>query len=161
MADERIQLAFDLLAQHLAEDEVVTRLVSAGCPEPQACRLVAFVPLACARAWLAGKGIAFSPMYRGTHEDGTLGEPQPLAADLVWNAVAAFVRRALDMQADAVFQVALYSAEFKGINQAANAGAPLAELEVLDPVLAFVRPDVAPPRGPPAAPPPWWAFWRR
>jgi hypothetical protein len=151
-----ISAAFKLLEQPGDEDDVVELLIASGCPRKTAHKLVAFIPTACGRVALARAGIAFSDKYRGVRADGSVGEPERLAADPDWNATAAFVAALNASNPDAVHRVGIGSAEFKAANKALRAGGRAADLVFADPVFHFVEP------ADPARPPKWrWAFWRR
>jgi hypothetical protein len=151
-----ISAAFKLLEQPLDEHDVVEQLIAAGCPNKTAYKLVAFIPTACGRVALARAGIALSDKYRGVRADGSVGEPERLAADPEWNAAAAFVSSQNASNPDAVHRVGTGSAEFRAANKAMLDGSRAADLVCADPVFHFVEPaDSAPPAKR------RWVFWRR
>jgi len=156
MADDQdwTRVAFDLLAQPLADGEVVERLVEAGCPEEVARKLVGFIPTACGRVVLSRLGVAFSDNYRGTYDDGSLGAPQRLRADPSWNAAAQFVAALNARDPVAVHDVGTRSAEYNAVEKAVADGGHPADLVCVELVLHFVAPAAH-------RPVPWWAFWRR
>jgi hypothetical protein len=123
-----IETAFDLLQQDLGEEGVITRLAEMGCSSARAEKLVCFLPLACGRTLLADSGITFSSAFRRLREDGTVGEPTPLAADADWVAIEQWLATHKKTRPDAVRVVGMQSAEFDAINKALFGGSKLSNL---------------------------------
>src|SRR5262245_47427110 len=152
-----IETAFDLLQQELAEEDIITRLADMGCSKAKAEKLVCFLPLACGRASLADSGVSFSSLFRGMDENGTIGEPSPLAADMRWVAIERWLSSQQSVQQDAVRAVGSRSAEVDAVNKALLAGSNASNLVGSDAIFRFFY-QTADAEGQRA---PRWAFWRR
>jgi hypothetical protein len=153
---EWITRTFDLLCQDLQDGEVANHLKSAGCSPIIAEKIVAFLPLACGRAILAGTGVSFSAAFRCMGEDGTLSEPQSLSSEPLWSMIQEFIATQRTAKPDGFSLVARRSAEFDAVNKAALNGSKLADLVGSDPIFLFVEPTIEPKN----KKVPWWAFWR-
>ncbi len=152
-----IEAAFDLLQQDLGEDGVIARLAAMGCAKAKAEKLVCFLPLACGRASLADSGVRFSAAFRTMDENGTIGEPHPLAADADWVAIERWLGSQQSGRRDAIWNVGTQSAEFDAVNKALFAGSKASNLVGSDPIFRLAD-QTADAEGQGS---PRWAFWRR
>lgn len=157
MSGNWTETVFRLLQEQLADGDVVSRAVSAGCPQAIAETLVAFLPLACGRVLLDGTGVVVSRKYRVMSPCGEVGEPRSLAADPHWIAIMNFVERQRVQAPAAVRVVGMRSAEFDAVNKAALNGSKLTDLVCADPIFLVMQTSVRSRD----LQRPWWAFWRR
>jgi hypothetical protein len=113
---------------------LVAALVSSVCDKPTAARLVAFMPLAFARALLGDSGVKLSGTFVRSLARRGLFTEIPLAGEPVF--AAADVARA-GVGREEMLAIAGRSAEFHAINHALLSGSKLEDLECAPPVLMW------------------------
>ncbi|MBB4639245.1 hypothetical protein [Longimicrobium terrae] len=113
--------------------------------------IIAFVPLAFGRVLLDGTGAQLSPDYATMDAAGTMRDAGRLVDHPVYAAAHRAATEIIARQelGEMVVSAALWSSEFRAVQEALAAGSDPADLVGAPPVITR-----------PAAARPWWRFWR-
>lgn len=151
--EDAIRAALPLLADGVADDDVVRQLAAKGVDAPVAEQVIAFVPLAFGRVFLHGLGITFADEYM-IPKDGTQVR-KPLKTHPVFRAAMTAAMKAQREEGVQFANVALRSSECSAVNNALNAGSSPENLVCGPPALLRLddaTDDATPPRRR------WWPF---
>jgi hypothetical protein len=135
----------------------------AGVPRQLAAEIVEFLPLALARALLAGMGIHFEEHYvRQTARGCVIGQK------LLWDEVVfregLAIANEISGDGDAFVAVASWSVEYRAVNEAMNAGSRPEDLRCASPIIFAEYDDERSFDNTSGGIQPraklWWQFWR-
>jgi hypothetical protein len=140
------------------------RLEGDGVPSQLAMEVVEFMPLAVARALLAGMGIRFSDEYvRQTSQGRVIGRKR-LHDEPVFREATEMADEIVRMGQEAFMAVAGWSVEYRHVRAALNAGAAAGDLGYEPPVVTAVNEDTREfddtSGGVQERDRKWWEFWR-
>jgi hypothetical protein len=136
-----VRAAIEVLAMDKSDDGTVSRKLSEvmGISINSASTLVTFIPLACARFWLAGSPLRFTPTYLQSDESGNAAQRKSFERNSIFRESYRQAQQLIGAEDsnDKLLTIASRSPEFQAINAALHDGARLEDLELAEPIVAF------------------------